>query len=123
MELLQANPHYSLIEDQKGATLIVSTQDLPPFPRYKKSNFGENTKLDEYDNLVHDASSSNPTVIIPRLLLPKEILKPDNSTDEGKIVVDSSATDGGFEVEEQLPNEGFDSPENDRHSLVRGEGR
>ena len=84
VELIQANPHYALIKD-KGTTKTVSTQDLAPFPR-NHHNFVENTKPDDYDSLVHDASSSNPTVIIPRLSLPKEILEPAISADRGKIV-------------------------------------
>ena len=90
-----------------------------PFSRNQNSNFGENTKLDQYDNLVNDASSSNPRVIIPRLSLPKEILESANSTTEYRIVVDSSRTDEKFEVEEELPNEGFDSPENNRTITTR----
>ena len=91
---------------------------MAPFPK-NDNNFGENTKPDDYDSLVHDAPSSIPTVIIPKLSLPKEILGPDNSTYGGKIVVYSSATDGDFEVEEERPNEKFDSPENNRTIATR----
>ena len=91
---------------------------MAPFPR-NYNNFGENTKPDDYDSLVHDASSSNPTVIIPRISLPKEILEPANSTDIGKTVGDSSATYGDFDVEEEPQNEGCDSPENNRRMTTR----
>ena len=91
---------------------------MAQFPR-NQYKCGENIKLDEYDSLVHHASSSNPTVIAPRLSLPKEIIEPANSTDRGKIVGDSRATDGDFEVEEELQSEGFDSPENNRTIATR----
>ena len=33
MDLLEANPHYAMMKDQRGNTKTVSTHDFAPFPR------------------------------------------------------------------------------------------
>ena len=72
VELLEANPHYALIKDQKGNTKTVSTQDLAPYPRKEVQNSKEEQ---DYDDLALEAAKSKPRVLIPKLCLPNEILR------------------------------------------------
>ena len=73
VDLLEANPHYAVIKDRKGNTKTVSTQDLAPFPRQTLNTREE--LIQDFDELASEAARSKPRVLIPKLSLPKEILK------------------------------------------------
>ena len=67
MEIIQANPHNALIKDQKGITKMVSMQHLASYPRSKDINYEETMESENYDNMIKDASTSNPKVTLPKL--------------------------------------------------------
>ena len=94
MELIQANPHYAVIKDQRGITKTVSVKDLAPFPgtQNQKSNEPE---INDYEDLVQEAKTSNPKIILPKLSLPEEFVDSPKSIEEGNdaVAVDSSEED------------------------------
>ena len=55
VELLEANPHYALIKDQRGNTKTVSVQDLAPYPGREVQNSREE-HVQDYDELALEAS-------------------------------------------------------------------
>ena len=57
VDLLEANPHYALIKDQRGNTKTVSTQDLAPFPRPETLNTREE-QMQDFDEIVTEAANS-----------------------------------------------------------------
>ena len=79
VELLEANPHYALIKDQRGITKTVSVQDLAPYPRNNIQNSDE-VLLQNFDELAIEAANSNPRVSVPRLSLPENILNSSKSS-------------------------------------------
>ena len=81
VELLEANPHYALIKDQRGNTKTVSTQDLAPYPRGVVQNKREE-QVQDYDELALEAANSKPRVLIPKLCLPNEILRSSESNNQ-----------------------------------------
>ena len=94
VELIQANPHYAVIKDQRGITKTVSVKDLAPFPgtQNQKSNEPE---INDYEDLVQEAKTSNPKIILPKLSLPEEFVDSPKSIEEGNdaVAVDSSEED------------------------------
>ena len=79
MELLEANPHYALIKDQRGITKTVSVQDLAPYPRNDIQN-SDDVLLQDFDELAIKAANANPRVSIPRLSIPENILNSSKSS-------------------------------------------
>ena len=77
-ELLEANPHYAMIKDQRGNMKMVSTQDLAPFPRPNTLNTREE-QMQDFDELASKAANSKPRVLLPKLYLPNEILRSSES--------------------------------------------
>ena len=63
--MLESNPHYALIIDQRGITKTVSVQDLAPYPRNDIQN-SDDVLLQDFDKLVIKAANANPRVSIPR---------------------------------------------------------
>ena len=61
VELLEANPHYALIKDQKGIQKTVSVQDLAPYPRNDIQNSND-VLLQDFDDLAIKAANANPRV-------------------------------------------------------------
>ena len=57
VDLLEANPHYALIKDQRGNTKTVSTQDLAPYPRQEAQNT-RREQLQDFDELASEAANS-----------------------------------------------------------------
>ena len=79
VELLEANPRYALIKDQRGITKTVSVQDLAPYPWNDIQN-SDDVLLQDFDELAIEAANSNPRVSIPRLSIPENILNSSKSS-------------------------------------------
>ena len=85
MKLLEANPHYALIKDQKGITKTVSVQDLAPYPRNVIQNSNDILQQD-FDDLAIKAANADPKVSIPKLSIPESILHSSNTKDHSVIL-------------------------------------
>ena len=77
--MLEANPHYALIKDQRGITKTFSVQDLAPYPRNDIQN-SDDVLLQDFDELAIKAANANPRVSIPRLSIPENILNSSKSS-------------------------------------------
>ena len=92
MELIQANPHYAVIKDQRGIAKTVSVKDLALFPGTQDQKLSESTDLDDYEDLVKEAKTSNPKIILPKLLLPEEFVdSPQTINEGGEVDADDSS--------------------------------
>ena len=60
---------------------------LAPFPGTQDQNSSEDTELDDYEDLVKDAKTSNPKIILPKLSLPEEFVDSSKSIEEGNDAV------------------------------------
>ena len=98
VELLEANPHYALIKDQRGITNTVSVQDLAPYPRKDVQNSDE-VLLQNFDELAIEAANSNPRVSVPRLSLPENILNSSKSSNQD-VKFDESFNPSTNEIED-----------------------
>ena len=103
MELVQANPHYAVIKDQRGITKTVSVKDLAPFPGTQDQKLSESKDLDDYEDLVKEAKTSNPKIILPKLPLPEEFVDSPKTINEGGEVdaEDSSEEDLNLSLNKQ----------------------
>ena len=81
VELLEANPYYALIKDQRGITKTVSVQDLAPYPWNDIQNSND-VLLQDFDELAIKAANANPRVSIPRLSIPENILNSSKSSNQ-----------------------------------------
>ena len=104
MELLEANPHYALIKDQRGITKTVSVQDLAPYPRNDIQNSND-ILLQDFDDLAIKAANANPKVSIPKLSIPESILHSSKSNNQS-AKLDESSSFSNIEIEDsEVENE------------------
>ena len=95
VELLEANPHYALIKDQRGITKTVSVQDLAPYPRNNIQNSDEVL----LQNLAMEAANSNPRISVPRLSISENILNSSKSSYQN-VKLDESFNVSTNEIED-----------------------
>ena len=113
VELLEANPHYALIKDQKGITKTVSVQDLAPYPRNVIQNSNDILQQD-FDDLAIKAANADPKVSIPKLSIPESILHSSNTKDHS-VILDESSSSSNNEIEDsEAENEGSSSSARER---------
>ena len=74
MELLEANPHYALIKDQRGITKTVSVKDLAPYPRNDIQN-SDDVLLQDFDELAIKAASANPRTLNSQIVDTRKYLE------------------------------------------------
>ena len=98
VELLETNPHYALIKDQRGITKTVLVQDLAPYTRNNIQNSDE-VLLQTFDELAIEAANSNPRVSVPSLSLPENILNSFKSIYQN-IKLDGSFNSSTNEIED-----------------------
>ena len=98
MELLEANPHYAMIKDQKGITKTVSVQDLAPYPRNDNQNSND-ILLQDFDDLAIKAANANPKVSIPKYSIPENILHSSKSNSQS-VKLDESSNSSNNEIED-----------------------
>ena len=91
VELLEANPHYALMKDQRGITKTVSVQDLAPYPRNDIQNSND-VLLQDFDDLAIKAANANPRVSVPKLAIPESILHSSKSNNQSVILNESSSS-------------------------------
>ena len=99
VELLEANPHYALIKDQRGITKTVSVQDLAPYPRNDIQNSND-VLLEDFDDLAIKAATANPRVSVSKLSIPESILHSSNSNNQSVKVDESCFSNNKFEDSE-----------------------
>ena len=115
VELLEANPHYALIKDQRANTKTVCVQDLAPYPRREVQNSREE-QVQDYDELASKAVSSKPRVLIPKLCLPNEILQSSESNNRD-AKIDESINEN--EDEDIIESSDMEPSSNSRGILTR----
>ena len=115
MDLLEANPHYALIKDQRGNTKTVSTQDLAPFPRPNTLNTREE-QMQDFDELASEAANSKPRVLVPKLCLPNEILKSSESRNQDANIDESINSN---ENEDIIESSDMEASSNSREIITR----
>ena len=57
-------------------------KDLAPFPRTQDKKSSEIPESNDYEDLVQDAKTSNPKIILPKLSLPEELVDSPKSIEE-----------------------------------------
>ena len=116
VELLEANPHYALIKDQKGITKTVSVQDLAPYPRNVIQNSNDILQLD-FDDLAIKAANADPKVSIPKLSIPESILHSSNTKDHS-VTREESSISSNNEIENS-ESENEESSSNARERITK----
>ena len=115
VDLLEANPHYALIKDQRGNTKMVSTQDLAPFPRPETLNTrGE--QMQDFDELASEAANSKPRILVPKLCMPNEILKSSKSRNQDANIDESINSN---ENEDIIESSDMEVASNSREIITR----
>ena len=115
VDLLEANPHYALIKDQRGNTKTVSTEDLAPYPRPDTLNTrGE--QMQDFDELASEAANSKPRVLVPKLCLPNEILKSSESGNQDANIDESIDSN---ENEDRVEPPDMEASSNSREIITR----
>ena len=115
VELLEANPHYALIKDQKGITKTVSVQDLAPYSRNDIQNSND-ILLQDFDDLAIKAANANPKVSIPKLSIPESILHSSKSNNQS-VKLDESSSSSNNEIEDS-ESENEESSSNARERKI-----
>ena len=119
MELLETNPYYALIKDQRGITKKVSVQDLAPYPRNDIQNSND-VLLQDFDDSAIKAANANTKVSIPKLSIPESILHSSKSNDQS-VILDESSSSSNNEIEDS-ESENEESSSNARER-IRKSGR
>ena len=116
VELLEANPHYAVVKDQKGITKTVSVKDLAPYPRNVIQNSNDILQLD-FDDLAIEAANADPKVSIPKLSIPESILRSSNAKDHS-VTSEGSSSSSNNEIENS-ESENEESSSNARERITK----
>ena len=116
VELLEANPHYALIKDQKGITKTVSVHDLAPCLLNDIKNC-DDVILQDFDELAIKAANANPRVSIPKLSIPENILNLSKSNNQS-VKIDESSSSSNNEIEDS-ESENKESSSNPRERITK----
>ena len=116
MDLLEATPHYALINDQRGITKTFLVKDLAPYPRNNIQNSDE-VLLQDFDELAIEAANSNPRVSIPRLSIPENILNSSKSSYQN-VKLDESFNSSNNEIEDS-EGENVESSSSAREKITK----
>ena len=116
VDLLEANPHYALIKDQRGITKIVSVQHLAPYPRNDIQN-SDDVLLQDFDELAIKAANANPKVSIPKFSIPESILHSSKSNDQS-VILDESSSSSNNEIEDS-EGENVESSSSAREKMAK----
>ena len=116
VELLEANPHFAVVKDQKGITKTVSVKDLAPYPRNVIQNSNDILQLD-FDDLAIEAANADPKVSIPKLSIPESILRSSNAKDHS-VTSEGSSSSSNNEIENS-ESENEESSSNARERITK----
>ena len=116
VELLEANPHYALIKDQRGITKTVSVRDLAPCPR-NDNQYSNHVLLEDFDDLAIKAATANPRVSVSKLSIPESILQSSNANDRSVKLDESSCSSNNKFEDSDSENE--ESSSSAREKITR----